>query len=72
MGHRINLSELKKVAPGLLPTLNIMSRMTYGKDLDAIVLESNNGSAEDVLKMLLLKIYQNEEIPRLLLNRIKN
>ncbi len=72
MGRRINLNELKNVVPGLLPMLNAMSRMTYGKDLDTIVLESNNGSAEEALKTLLLKIYQNEEIPRLLLSRVKN
>ncbi|MFN3268001.1 MAG: hypothetical protein ACK416_01950 [Zestosphaera sp.] len=72
VGHKINLKELRRIAPGLLPTLNIMSRITYGKDLETIITEANNGTAEEIIISLLFKIFQNEEIPKLLLNRIKN
>jgi len=72
VGHKINLRELRRVAPGLLPVLNLMSRMTYGKDLETIVLESNNGTEEEIITSLLIKIFQNEEIPKLLINKIKN
>lgn len=70
--HKINLSELKKIAPGLLPTLNLMSMMTYGKSLSSLVLESSNGATEEKIRNLLTKIYHNEEISGVLLNRIKN
>jgi hypothetical protein len=72
VGHKINLGELRRVAPGLLPVLNLMSRMTYGKDLETIVVESNNGTAEEIITSLLFKIFQNEETPKLLMSKIKN
>ncbi|MEO3992936.1 MAG: hypothetical protein QN229_01295 [Desulfurococcaceae archaeon TW002] len=72
VGHKINLKELKRIAPGLLPVLNIMSRMTYGKDLETIITETNNGTAEEIITSLLFKIFQNEETPKLILNIIKN
>lgn len=70
--HKINLHELKKIAPGLLPVLNLMSVMTYGKSLNSLILESSNGATEEKIRNLLMRVYQNEEIPRVLLNRIKN
>ena len=71
-GHKINIRELRRVAPGLLPLLNLVSRTTYGKDLETIAPESNNETAEEIITSLLLKIFQNEEIPKLLISKIKN
>ncbi|MEM0014463.1 MAG: hypothetical protein QXS42_03560 [Zestosphaera sp.] len=71
-GHKINLNELKRITPGLLPTLNFMSMKVYGKSLSALILESSNGITEDKIRKLLVKIYQNEEVPDILMDRIRN
>lgn len=69
--HKIDLRTLKRVAPGLLPVLNAMSRTIYGKDLEEITLESADETVEEILMNLLLKIFQNEEMSRLLIDKVK-